>query len=150
MITNGLWPAIWTVSNSLADKGELVICSKGSGTHDSSWSWVEVAEMLLRWKAGWTWDMTDVGIKGESIVQDDSKTFDSVDLTKINRDHKRLCFGKRVDLIRITSLLLPLSLSWLTVIEVVIACRQEVRIGWGGGSGFCRKIELYVFLLFQC
>lgn len=34
--------------------------------------------------------MTDVGIKGESIVQDDSKTFDNVDLTKINRDNKRV------------------------------------------------------------
>lgn len=33
--------------------------------------------------------ITDVGSRGKSIVQDVSKTFDTVDLTSIYRDNKR-------------------------------------------------------------
>lgn len=33
--------------------------------------------------------ITDVGSREENIVQDDSKTFDTVDLTSIYRDNKR-------------------------------------------------------------
>lgn len=83
-----------------------------------------------------------MGSRGESIVQDDSKTFDTVDLASIYRDNKRASFCKNLHFI----------VTEFGLIEVM-----EIRKGGGKrGSWFCRKrvidikMKLYTKMMKVC
>lgn len=72
----------------------------------------------------------------ESILQNDSKTSDTMwiwNLTTIYRAIQLHFYCQW-------------NFSWLTVTQLVMACRKEVRTG-GGRSGFCRIVHLCVICI---